>query len=244
MKYIKSIIILSILLFFQLGLVMGQTANHDNFWDRSTVNLNTNLSFLGGDNLSSGYLIDEAGHKFYNSSLLEAKLTYKLNENVSLLGGISYTGFNTKNEYGIMYVWPGPEDAISQFRTTYRFMNFAFEPKAQLNFDLRKWMFFWNAGPVLSGTFLKTDIDGETYAEQNQYRDVNTSHSNGFGLGAQASTGAQYFLNDFLGLRFEIGYRYLNHNTLNTVDPVTNDKLSIHYKTNNFIQRIGLVFKL
>jgi|GEM_PF-4155665 len=244
-RKVRNTLFLAALLFMSASMLMAQSpAGNNNFWDRTSLSINTNLFFLDGKDFSSGYLIDENGQRFYNNTLLEIGLSHELSENFSLQGEISYTGFNTSNEYGIMFVIPPPEDAITQFRSSLHFVNLAFEPKAQLDFRLNNWTFFWNAGPIISGSFLKTDIDGAPATNTDQYQDIKKSSSSAFGWGVQAATGTQFFFNDLIGLRFEIGYRYLQHGMLYTVDPISDVKRPFDYKTKNFTQRIGLVINL
>lgn len=214
-------------------------------------NLFSNAIFrLSADffNQSSGpatvdYLSDEQNHLFYSSPFFGLEMDYPLRKTVFLNTAITYSGSKTNRNEGLVFVIAPPDDALTNFNRTYRFRSFAFEPKIKTVFELSGVNFFWSIGPIFSLATLKSDIDAAPFGSPQNFSDYKDKRSRSFGLGAQVSTGIQYFLTRQVGLSVEIGYKHLTHNSLSTsIEPVDGQK-SLDYQLRSFFHRVGLMFK-
>lgn len=218
--------------------------NEKSFLARTVFGINTEWFSQKSGPASRDYLKDVQTNIFYNNAFYSIQMDYFMTDHISLNAGLSYFGAKTNRKYGLYFFIAPPPDAITNFRTSYNFASFSLEPKVKIMFRLHKFGFFWSAGPILGLGFVNTDIKGANYSNPDDFSDYKQFRSSSLGLGADASTGIQYFITSNLGLNAEIGYKTLRYSSLYTKLNFPDDKIPLDYKLNTFFQRLGIIFQL
>lgn len=233
-------LILTVLLLTLSTKARGQ---QDNFSSRTSFAVNVEFFSQDSGPAAVDYLSDEQNDLFYQNPFFGVQMNYTLTDHLSLLARLAYTTSQASRNYDILFVTSPPPDVVTNFRSNYHFHNISLEPEAQLFFKVQEMRFFWSAGPVFSTAFLTTDLDGATHSNPSQFSDYKHARSTSFGLGARAATGVQYFLSPHIGFGAELGYKYLRHNSLHTVNESSGNNLPLHYELNTHILKFGIVFK-
>lgn len=239
-KYISipvTLIIMGILLLPKQAVSQIFKGNDD--LEKSSIRLNTNFLSQNSHQQNFGLLSND----FYKNPLIGVEMDYKLSDHFLISAGISYEGAKETAQYQITFVIPPSPDALTSFQNTYAFRNFSLEPKAKLNFSLQKFDFFWGAGPIVSAAFLSSEYEAAPYKDPDEYSYLKSHNSASLGIGAQAFTGLQYLFNQHFGLSVEVGYRHLEHHSLDVEEWSGGENIPFGYSMKGVFNRVGLVYK-
>lgn len=179
----------------------------------------------------------------YSSPIFGAEMNYALTNNFVINAGLTYSGSRSESIGMLYYALQPEDDAIHTFKSENTFRSFSLDPKAKVQFSLNQFDFFWSAGPIVSVASLRGENQTSTFENPEKFTTNSQSTSRSLGFGAQASTGIQYFFSKNIGVSAEIGYKYLQHNSLQTQDEMSGQVQHFEYELNTLFQRAGLVFK-
>lgn len=213
----------------------------DKLLSKSTIGIYS--SFLNQNNTPVSRYFDQKKHFFDSNPSFGVEMNYAFTDHFSVGLEMEYGGSKrVRNENIIFFIAP-PPGTLSNFEATYYFRTIAFQPKAILNFDLQDFGFFWSAGPVFSTAVLNANYDASTYGEPEKIVDTKSSFSASLGIGAQASTGLNYFINSNIGISAEVGYKYLTHTNLKAENKFMKSTTPFQLGLNSVYNRIGLIYK-
>ena len=231
-------------LFIFIALLTTQIAAQNNsvvpsFLERSTFKLSTD--FINQPVTPNSFWVPT--DFFESTPSIGLEMDYALTTHFVIGSALTFSGTSSES-IGVLDYFIRPEDdAHHTIRTVDRFRSLSLDPKAELHFSLSNFDFFWSAGPILSFANLQSTAENSTFENPKNFNSTSSSSSRSFGLGAQASTGVQYFITKKIGLSFEIGYKTLTHNSLYTQHDFGMSKESVTYDLNSVFQRVGLIFK-
>lgn len=239
MKKIITACFLVCFVMLSISVAAQSDGSENNFKDRTSFKISTDfLSQPAHSSSDWGY-----SSFLYSGPAVGVEINYFLTNHFIINAGLTYTGSNSKSNGVIDYAVRPEDDAIHTIKSEDKFRSFSLEPKAKLEFSLNQFGFFWSAGPIISLASLHTENQTSTFENPKHFTTNSQNTSTSIGIGAQASTGINYYLTQKLGLSYELGYKTLSHQSLETMHDFGAQTESVKYTLNSVFQRVGITLK-
>lgn len=213
----------------------------DKLLSKSTIGVYS--SFLNQNYTPVYNRFGQQNHFFDSNPSFGVEMNYSFTDHFSVGLEMGYGGSKRVRNEDLVFVMAPPPGTLSNFEATYYFRTISVQPKAILNFDLQDFGFFWSAGPVFSSAVLNASYDASTYGEPDKVVDTKSSFSASLGIGAQASTGLNYFINSNIGVSAEVGYKYLVNSNMKAENKFMKSSTTYELGLNSVYNRIGLIYR-